>query len=226
MRAAALILAMACKGGVLCPDGTSEVDGSCLEADTDTGSGEDTDTGPVEDTDPPDLGDLIVDAQPCTRLPAGDRLDLQAGCADGVCAQTSFGEAARVGGRPESCSPGAYDDWYTCTFRSGVSVTVIDTDASGGVSPPDFVYYVQVAAPWGGADAEGLGTAISPGCFVEVLGTPTFVNLQSVEGEDKPWLSYANWNDIRVTIQDNAGRPQPYQPDGRVDIITVFGPAQ
>jgi hypothetical protein len=224
MRITSLSLLMAgCQPGLLCQPGATAVDGACVPVEA-----PDTDTDGTVDTDVPeddlDVGDLIVEAQPCSPLPTGDRLDLLGGCADGACAQSGFSEVAKTLGRPQSCGPGSYDDLIDCRWSSGVGATVIDSNGDGEPNDDDYVYYLRLAVPWGGSDATGLGLGISPGCFVEVLGSPTTVTLQSTEGADDPWVSYAYWSSVRVVIQDSAGGKDPYTPDGRVDVMYLYGP--
>lgn len=247
-----LALLTACGGGVICPAGQAEVDGVCVDdldedgipdidddvVDTDGDGEDDRDDDDPDDDDPddddepdedgdddPDVGDLIEDAQPCDGLEPGDRLDVLTGCVDGVCAQRPWATAIEAFRRPERCAPGDFDNAIVCGWTNGVEATGIDVNQSGELDRNDYLYSLRVEAPWGGAGPDGLGLGVSPGCFVEVLGTPTAVTLQTVPGEEDPWASYAWWADTRVAILDQNGGPQPFVPDGRVDAIVMFGPA-
>ncbi len=241
-----LFLMTACGGGLICPDGTVEQDGACVEAegldtdgsvddddeDDDGDDDEDDDDDPDDDPDDPDdpdddpdVGDLIEDAQPCEGLVPGDRLALEAGCVDDVCVQGNMRGVFQTFGRPDACQPATFEGGIDCRYPSGVTATAFDTDRNGRPDPTDYLYSLRIEAPYGGTDPDGLGLGISPGCFVEVLGTPSAVTLQTVPGEEDPWASYAYWEDARVVMQDNQGGPQPFQPDGRVDILVLYGPA-
>lgn len=214
----ALLALTHCGGGVICGEGTiSDADGNCIVDETPEEIPEEE---PVEE---PDLEDVLLDAQPCEPLAADDRLDPIGGCADGVCAKMQFRDGVQAVQRMPECGPGAQSGWLSCRWESGVIANVYDSNEDGQPQGAEPIWWVSVEPPFGGASEEGLGLGISPGCFVEAFGAPNTVTLY--EGEDgKPQLSYGYWESVGVVARDYLGGPQPYQPDGRIDQISLYGP--
>ena len=214
-----LVLVLAHCGGTICGEGTvADANGDCVPQVVD-----EPEVDPEPEPEDPDLADVLIDAQPCEPLASGDRLDLEAGCADGICAKMDLREAIEAAGRMPECGPGVQDGWLTCRWTSGITANVYDSNEDGSAQGFEPVWWLTVEPPFGGASADGLGLGISPGCFVVAFGSPDTVTLY--EGKDgKPQMSYGYWEDFGLVARDYLGGPQPYQPDGRIDTISLYGP--
>lgn len=109
----------------------------------------------------------------CTLLEAGDRLDLAAGCVDGLCGGTTYPDAVAVLGEPDACTADASE--ATCQWGD-VSATFPDCDHDGAPDTESvcdlFGQELSVAGGWDGASAEGLGLGVDASCFEQELGPP------------------------------------------------------
>lgn len=207
------------------PGLTRGEDGDCHTEDaaTDTAP-DDTDT---EDTGAPASIEDVLDALPACE-PASDdgRLDLDAGCADGICSYMTYEEIVAGTGDEGDCDSyyyrsGSYEfGGVSCAF-DGVSVSFDDEDVDGIPDEGSYTYGVSVDAPFDGGTVDGLGIDASMSCFVEALGYPDSVSF-AVSGRD--WgIRSASWSDHGVYAYDYYDARGNYEPDTYVDGISTYG---
>lgn len=133
------------------------------------------------DPDPKDTGSTLDTADDtdgtvpaaCQLLDAGTRLDLELGCADGLCGGTSYPEAVALLGEPDACAATGYR--ATCSWGD-LSADFPDCDADGAADEEElcdqFDQTITVTGAWDGSDGAGLGLGVDAACWEEVLGAP------------------------------------------------------
>lgn len=192
-------------------------DGLCYEAPVDCGDGfERRDDGlcyevPVEPA-PVTLADWLDTLPVCRPLGEGDgRLDLDRGCADGICAGDDVGTAAAVAGEP-ACDDG--DTILTCDWGKGLSVYLYDLSGDG-LSDDDLILFVSVEIAYDGLTTDGLGISADMTCFLEAYGEPTGLSVQEDAGWTVTSLDYPQFSvgDSRVNKSGD------YAPDGLADSL-------
>lgn len=177
---------------------------------------------PVEDTDvppPPTLMDWLDTLQACEPLAGDGRLDLAAGCVEGLCAGDGYADAmaARPGAACEVYIEGFI---FECVWeRTGLSAWVYDVDGDDVMDPNDPLWMLNVDLPYLGSTSEGLGLGADMKCFIDVLGEPDEIN---VARSDDAWqilsMSYGD-----VSISDYVtNKNQDYASDGLADGITFY----
>jgi hypothetical protein len=210
-------------------DETLQADGGCGAADTaavddDTDDTDDTD---AEDTDPATVSD-VLDALPACEPAATDgRIDLDAGCADGMCAGMTYAEIVAALDDAGACDPysftwgGRTSTGVSCYWSQGLGADFDDDDADGVPDEHSTIYSVSIGSPYDGGTPDGLGIGATLGCYVDVLGAPDSVEFD-LGGKD--WtISYAYWSTYGVAVSDYYDDRGNYEADGYVDSMSIAG---
>lgn len=185
-----------------CRQGWSRApDGHCYPPDT------------TDDT--PGATDAIDAAGPACVLAKPDgRLDLDAGCADGLCVGDTFERMSSILG-PGECVAGS--EGLFCTFEPpGLQGLFADADADGLPDPESATPWLRVLSTFPYATVGGLGMGTSTRCWTEQLGIPSdawFVDRAGTLAFDG-----MVWDAYGVEVHDWA------DDDGLVDTAYLLGP--
>jgi len=190
-----LLLLAACN----CPEGlTKAPSGECLEV--------------AQNAETPEEAlELLPD---CVPLDPGDRMDIAAGCADGLCAQMSFSELNASNGTTGECESNFDDDWLYCNWGGEVFAFFDDFDNDGVPDADDTAYGIYIQSDWDGADADGLGMNVSARCVLQLYGdAEDFDYYQDDQGYY--WLRRLEYPDFTVSVDTD---------NQRIWHISLFGP--
>lgn len=167
----------------------TEVDGVCV--------GE----APPPEPEPPDALDLLEAAQACAPMVAGEGLDFEGGCVEGVCVGDELDVAKAVFGETLSCTP-YVPGLVNCTWDGSVTVRLPDDDLDGQPdSGTDALSEIQIRPSYAGSDPDGLGMKAPATCFVDSLGPPQTLVVE--RAHDGRWLTAkATWDGGRIEILD------------------------
>lgn len=128
----------------------------------------------------------LLDALPaCEPAAPSERIDLAAGCVDGICAGMTYAEIVEATGGEGDCRPieaeGETDSH--CLWAAGGVVTIHDdADADGEPDPDDATRLVFVPAGADATDPQGLGVGMSLRCYLDALGAPDSVHYCGTDG--------------------------------------------
>lgn len=106
----------------------------------------------------------------CAPLATGDRLDIESGCADGLCAGSSFSQLNAENGVTGDCEASFDDDYLYCNWGGEVFAFFDDEDNDGVPDADDTAYGIYIHDEWDGTDADGLGIGVSPACVLAFYG--------------------------------------------------------
>lgn len=198
-----LILSLA--GCLPCAEGWEPVDGHCQ----------------------PDNGDFVpveLDDNghpPCELLTPGGRLELELGCADGVCDGDPYEAITDVLGPGVCEGSDVVAETSFCEWSSGVHAHFDDQDLDGRPDDGAPARGLFLYLPWNGADAAGLGLGVSLACFYETLGEPAETDrISSGDNERVVGLTYTEGLGT-VFVHDVDGLASP---DGIVSQLSLFAP--
>jgi hypothetical protein len=128
----------------------------------------------------------LLDALPACELAApSERIDLAAGCVDGICADMTYAEIVEATGAEGACRPSEYEGETDslCLWATGGVVTIHDdADADGEPDPDDATSLVFVHAGADATDPRGLGVGMSLRCYLDELGAPDSVQYCATDG--------------------------------------------
>ena len=123
-----------------------------------------------------DLGlsvEQLVSALPsCTFKPANGRLDLERGCADGLCLDMPTERAVQP---PFACKASKRAQKPMCDDDAGRRFW---DERESETRPQSTLGQVYLSPPYDGTSADGLGLGVSLACFLEVYGTPDQVEVK------------------------------------------------
>lgn len=167
--------------------------------------------GPVYDTETLPGYQL----RPCDATP-GTGLDLEAGCAQGVCVGDTFEDWRAVLGDPNDCD--ASGTFARCDWdASGLAGSFDDADDNGIPDPGSVPAFVNVTSPAAGFSSGGLGVDVSFACFVQQLGAPEDIQTEQGQVVDLDFVT----SGARVLTADFSGQQDLLTPDGFVDLILL-----
>ncbi|MFN7143576.1 MAG: hypothetical protein ACK4YP_07375 [Myxococcota bacterium] len=219
-----LFLLLACAPASECADGfTLRDDGLCYA--TDDGAPDDEEE-PAPEAEPPTVEDLLLALPACEPTVTDGRVDLYAGCADGICSGMTYDQIVTEAGEPDDC----YTFWYTydghtggslnCAW-AGVDADFDDTDHDGVADVGSSTYGVGLTGSHDGGTTTGLGIGATFACFVDELGYPDSVRFEAL---DKDWLvTSMSWSEHSVYAYDYYDARGGFEPDGVVDTMTMYG---
>ena len=164
----------------------------------------------------------------CDDLGPGDRLDIEYGCADGVCADVhTYGEVVELrGGEPQHCDPyeieilGEPDiNAIDCQWSGGFAAIFEDDGDDGEVSDDDGARYLRLTELWDGSGPDGLGVNLPVRCFIEVYGEPDYI----YEGDDPEYPKHAFWAAAGFSVSDYYDNgTDDYEQDGLVEDLVLY----
>ena len=176
--------------------------------------GDEADSG-EDDAPLPTLDPLLDGLSRCEPGAADGRLDLDAGCAEGVCMGMSAEEVAGALGTP-TCVDLAFD--AVCTHGGGITVAYADDDGDALPDEGAHAYVLALTAPWDGGTSGGLACDATMRCFPEQLGTPDVVAWQRTEA----WQPSAMvWNAWFLTVEDRGDAEGGGEADGHPETLTL-----
>ncbi len=225
----------ACGSGLLCGENTREEDGYCVadrsaESSSSSGGGggaggegaaTGTSTTTSSSTTGAGGGDLFLDAlPPCEPVSTDGSIDLVNGCVLGACHDMTYDEMNAALGEAGVCEY-LIDATLVCDWAlGGIQVFLDDIDNDGVPDPGQTAFAVFVQDPFPGGTPEGLGVGATLRCFIEVLGDPETVDVQSQGGGYV--VTRLEWQSKGVSVSDDyfAGY---VDADGHADSIMMFG---
>lgn len=148
--------------------------------------------------------DLFAGAPACT-APVGDgRLELGAGCADGVCSDDAYADWVAALGEP-TCGGSYTSSKVECSW-DGLRAIFDDDDEDGVVDDPsELVKYFYVEEAYSGSTAEGLTQGVELRCYVDAYGDPDDVSLELVEGAYLVSEMKYDYPDITLRADEGGG---------------------
>lgn len=166
---------------------------------------------------PPSLMDWLDTLPACAPRPGDGRLDLDAGCADGVCLDGTRADAERDLGAA-TCEPYLFGVTSCRWADAGISALFRDPDLDGVTDPDDTVWVLYAHAPFTGTTTDGLGFGAETRCFVEALGEPHKVHAERTA---------LRWRVTAVafgplSVYDNESVTGARASDGFVDGLSVY----
>lgn len=148
--------------------------------------------------------DFFASFPACTAEAGDGRLDLVAGCVDGVCTDHSYAEWVATLGDP-SCDESILSGKLDC-FWGGIRVIFDDADEDGVIDDTsESVGYFYVEEAYDGATVEGLTHGVELRCFVEAYGDPAEVSMELVEDEYAIYQMKYDVPDILLRDRDLVG---------------------
>ncbi len=178
---------------------------------------------PVEgEPAPADISAALANLPACEPVVSDGRIDLVAGCFDGLCVgQTYWGMVEGIGYEGLCTALDEPEDTVECHWDGQIFVRFVDKDRDGS---PDSDVTASELLLTGGLEAgtiEGLGVAASTSCFIAQYGEPDRVTWAEVNGDyalvDAVWLGWG------LHLTDDDGPPGSLDPDGKVDQLTTTG---
>jgi hypothetical protein len=154
----------------------------------------------------------------CEPLSPSDRLDITAGCADGVCAGSSFTENNANFGETGDCEHGLWeDDYLYCNWGEDVYAFYDDADNDGVPDGDDTSLGVYIHDSWDGSDADGLGIGVSFRCFMDALGEPSDIDYYT-DNRGYVYVTDMDWGELGLYVN---GHYSDF--DGTAWHISLFG---
>lgn len=195
-----IVLLLACAD---CPEGTAEAPGGdCL---------------PI--TQHAETQEEALELLPaCEPRDIGDRLDVAAGCADGLCAGDSFTQMNAANGTEGSCDPSFFDDDYLyCNWGGEVFAFFDDDDNDGVPDADDTAIGIYIHDEYQGTDGNGHGIGVSLRCWLDEYGEPADIDY---EVDDRGYYSVQSldYDDPNMIVQTSL-----FDGDGYTDHISLFG---
>ncbi|MCB9689610.1 MAG: hypothetical protein H6738_11260 [Alphaproteobacteria bacterium] len=128
---------------------------------------------PATEADTPDATDAIEATPPCILDKPDGRLDLETGCADGICVGDTYERMAALLGEGECVADASFPTALYCTFDPGLQGLFADEDEDGIPDEEAETPWLRLLSRWPYATADGLGMGTSARCWTEILGTPS-----------------------------------------------------
>ena len=164
----------------------------------------------------------IVDSWPACKLldPGLYNLDIDNGCVDDACAQTTLAEFIEALDEVPECTPVAASSLW-CTWPSAtVAVAATDANADG---EPDLNSEVTGFWVYSGSQAvtsTGLGGGVSLSCLYAEYGMPDRFSVADTPAG--PAFEWVAWSHIGLWTQDLRGMNE--EPDGYAEWLWISGP--
>ena len=169
--------------------------------------------------EPLTTGDLLELLAPCTGLRPSERMDLDSGCAGGLCEGDLYDVATAVLGDPVACLVSSGDAF--CRWRNGIEGRWDDDDGNGVPDPGSRNQRTHVEFPFVSGTADGLGIRMPPSCFVDVLGEPhELIVIDPTQGLAVQKLDFDRYGLTVYDFYDLDFRPTP---DGLIDDLYLYG---
>ena len=174
-------------------------------------------TGKFPDDFDKDYSSSGSDPFACDRLEPSDRLDLEAGCADGLCADThTLDDFIAALGEPHACAESSTGEGTYCDWSAGLEAFF---DSTADEIPGETVArFFALERPYDGTDPDGLGVGLSMDCFIEILGPPRD------QGDYDGNIFYATWSEPSITAWDSGDSIDEDDPlpDGFVERLVLY----
>jgi hypothetical protein len=175
--------------------------------------------------------DALASLPACEAAEADGRLDLDQGCADGLCTGMDFSDAEDVLGDALGCIS-LYVDYgpvqtseVLCLWDT-LSATWLDEDRDGDPDRGSGALEVTASLPeWDGTTSDGLGAGASTSCFVDTLGAPAALTLgTAADGSLQPTeLHYGGFSALDLYDNDEVlAGGYDLEPDGRIDGVLLL----
>ena len=179
---------------------------------------------PVTDAEPSAAGisAAMAGLPACEPIVSDGRIDLVAGCFDGLCVgQTYRGMVDGIGYDGLCSIVEEPQNTVECHWDRQIYAQFEDKDRDGipdsGVSSDELMFTGGLEA----GTVEGLGVYASTSCFIAQFGEPDEVTWADVNGDymliDAVWVGWG------LHLIDDDGPPGSLDPDGRVDHVLTSG---
>ena len=177
---------------------------------------------PLSD-DAPSFEDVLSSMPYCALLPAGNGLiDLELGCASGVCVGMDYFETNAVLHTEGDCTVASWSDQSQyCTWDIGLQGLFTDEDVDGIPDEGAGNERVRVYSPYAGATEHGLGAGINPRCYVDTLGQPSEVLLVDIGGV--LYIEDLIYDDYGLSTYDWGTDDDSDRPNGVIDNVYLYG---
>lgn len=167
-----------------------------------------------------DLDAAVANLPDCEPRLAAFELDLDSGCARGLCPGQTFDDAVQLLGSGYTCfaaNGDAYCEWEAL----GLEGRWDDDDDDTVPDPKATNQRVHLTRDAVVATEDGLGTDASVGCFFESLGHPEeMIVVDTVDGLAIERLDYDRFG---LLVDDTRDHNDYVGPDGIVDDIYLYG---
>jgi len=167
-----------------------------------------------------DLDAAVANLPDCEPRLAAFELDLDSGCARGLCPGQTFDDAVQLLGSGYTCfaaNGDAYCEWEAL----GLEGRWDDDDDDTVPDPKATNQRVHLTPQAEVATADGLGADASISCFFEVLGHPD--SLTVIDTSEGLAIQLLDYDDAAILVYDTVDRNEQPGPDGYVDDLFVYG---
>ncbi|MCB9698276.1 MAG: hypothetical protein H6738_15970 [Alphaproteobacteria bacterium] len=159
---------------------------------------------------------------PCRLAESGTRLDLAAGCADGVCDGDTYEEVTAVLGSGSCGDSDVVPETSFCDWQGGaLNSHFDDLGLDGQPDPGATARGVYLREGWSGTDLDGLGLRVSLACWYEVLGEP-LDEVRVADGSAQRVVSMVFDVQGATLFVDDQELLEGY--DGSTSRLALFGP--
>lgn len=159
--------------------------------------------------------DVPIVPLPGCELHAPGDVDIEAGCALGVCAESTYAAFRTVLGEADDCAP-SFSDKIRCEWDAGVYAYFEDADGDELVEDTSSNSFLYLEDP-GLTTPEGLGLGVSLQCFFDELGLADDIDLTIDElVGDVYFVEGLTYSSLGLYLHADA--------DGRCDSFGMTGP--
>jgi len=162
---------------------------------------ESTETLPIETASDdrlsigPAVDDMLAMMPDCPTTTGDGRLDLDEGCADGLCGKISYVDLKLQA--PNLECHAIRNGLISCNV-DGVGFQFTDTDGDGTPDEDD-TSLVHLRDGWSGSTSSGIGLGSPMSCFIDILGEPDFLDFSRVGDEYVVYKMSFDGNSIQVS---------------------------
>jgi len=167
-----------------------------------------------------DLDAAVANLPACEIRASPFLIDLDSGCALGMCPGDLFEESVATFGSGYTCFT-ANGDAYCGWEEVGVEGRWDDDDEDGQPDPKAFNQRVHLTRDAVVATSEGLGTDASMSCFIDTLGHPDRMTV--IDTVDGLAIEFMDYDDAGMLVYDTVDRNDIFGPDGFVDDLFLYG---
>jgi hypothetical protein len=160
--------------------------------------------------------EIVAHIPACELGEPSTRLDITAGCADGICADMTYGEMVAGYGEEGVCTN--YGGGYShCDFADGAIGTVFVDDDNDAVPDAGNTSSIFLDETYSGTTLDGVGLGQSMACFLDTMRYTD--RYETVEGR----LSEVQWTEPFSAILSDNDVFDSEIPDGYADRLALFG---